>query len=47
MLSNSSSPISYELYKEFNIYDVSATRTNGASKASRGKIKEILVTNYD
>lgn len=47
MLSNSSSPIAYELYKEFNIYDVSAIRTNGASKASRGKIKEILVTNYD
>ena len=46
MLSNSSSPIAYELYKEFNIYDVSATRTNGASKAILGKSKKILVTNY-
>lgn len=47
MLSNSSSPLSYELYKEFNLHEVSAVRTNGASTSSRGKIKELLVTNYD
>lgn len=47
MLSNSSSPLSYELYKDFNLHEVSAVRTNGAHKASRGKIKELLVTNYD
>ena len=47
MLSNSSSPLSYELYKNFNLHEVSAVRTNAAHKASRGKIKELLVTNYD
>lgn len=47
MLSNSSSPLVEELYKEFNIHYVSATRTNGAKSSSRGKINEIIVTNYD
>lgn len=47
MLSNSASPLSYELYKAFNLHEVSAVRTNGASTSSRGKIKEVLVTNYD
>lgn len=47
MLSNSSSELSYELYKDFNIYEVEATRTNGAKSTSRGKIKEVIVTNYE
>ena len=47
MLSNSSSPLAEELYKDFNIYFVEAQRTNGAKKSSRGKISEIIVTNYD
>lgn len=47
MLSNSSSPLVGELYKDFNIHKVSATRTNGAKSSSRGKIDEIIVTNYD
>lgn len=47
MLSNSSSPLVEELYKEFNIYKVEANRTNGANSSSRGKINEIIVTNYD
>lgn len=47
MLSNSSSPLAEELYKDFNIYFVEAQRTNGAKKSSRGKISEIIVTNYE
>lgn len=47
MLSNSSSPLVEELYKDFNIHLIETFRTNGAQKESRGKISEILVTNYD
>lgn len=47
MLSNSSSALVEELYKDFNIYYVEATRTNGAKSSSRGKISEIIVTNYE
>ncbi|MBF0777284.1 DNA adenine methylase [Streptococcus cuniculi] len=46
MLSNSSSPIVEELYKDFNIHKIEAIRTNGAKSSSRGKISEIIVTNY-
>lgn len=46
MLSNSSSPLVEELYEGFNIHKVNATRTNGAKASSRGKIAEIIVTNY-
>ncbi|HEV6526672.1 TPA: DNA adenine methylase [Streptococcus pneumoniae] len=47
MLSNSSSALVEELYKDFNIDYVEATRTNGAKSSSRGKISEIIVTNYE
>ncbi|COI65723.1 modification methylase [Streptococcus pneumoniae] len=47
MLSNSSSALAEELYKDFNIHYVEATRTNGAKSSSRGKISEIIVTNYE
>ena len=47
MLSNSSSVLVEELYKDFNIHYVEATRTNGAKASSRGKISEIIVTNYE
>ncbi|MFS9038687.1 DNA adenine methylase [Streptococcus timonensis] len=47
MLSNSSSPLVEELYQDFNIHYVDATRTNGAKSSSRGKISEIIVTNYE
>ena len=47
MLSNSSNPLVEELYKDFNIYFVEAQRTNGEKSSSRGKISEIIVTNYD
>ena len=47
MLSNSSSFLVEELYRGFNIHYVEATRTNGAKSSSRGKISEIIVTNYE
>ena len=47
MLSNSSSFLVEELYQDFNIHYVEATRTNGAKSSSRGKISEIIVTNYE
>ncbi|HGJ3414055.1 TPA: DNA adenine methylase [Streptococcus pneumoniae] len=47
MLSNSSSALVEELYKDFNIHYVEATRTNGAKSSSRVKISEIIVTNYE
>ena len=47
MLSNSSSHLVEELYQEFNIHYVEATRTNGGKSSSRGKISEIIVTNYE
>lgn len=47
ILSNSSSPLVEDLYQEFNLYYVDASRTNGAKPTSRGKIKEIIVTNYE
>lgn len=47
MLSNSSSSLVEELYQGFNIHFVEAQRTNGAKSSSRGKISEIIVTNYD
>lgn len=47
LLSNSSSPIVEELYQDFNIHYVEASRTNGAKSSSRGKIKEIIVSNYE
>lgn len=47
MLSNSSSPLVEQLYQGFTIHKVEATRTNGAKISSRGKISEIIVTNYE
>ena len=47
MLSNSSSPLTEELYRDYNIHYVETMRTNGAKTSSRGKIDEIIVTNYD
>ena len=47
MLSNSASDLTQELYSDFNVHLIDVVRTNGATQKSRGKIKEILVTNYE
>jgi len=47
MLSNSSSPKVFELYKDFNIYEVNAKRMINANAKNRGTVKELIITNYD
>lgn len=46
MLSNSSHPVFNELYKNYNMHVLYAKRSINSDKNNRGKIKEILVTNY-
>jgi DNA adenine methylase len=46
MLSNSDSPLINELYKDFNIHKIFAARSINSVGSKRGKIAEVLVTNY-
>jgi DNA adenine methylase len=44
MLSNSDCPFVRELYKDFKIYTISASRAINSNAQKRGKITEVLVT---
>ena len=46
MLSNSAAPLVFELYSDFNIELVEMTRSINSKGHKRGKIKEVLITNY-
>jgi DNA adenine methylase len=46
MLSNSYTPFILDLYKEFNVTTVDAARAINCKGNRRGKIKEVLITNY-
>jgi DNA adenine methylase len=46
LLSNSSSPIALDLYKDYNIVNIKALRTINSKVQNRGPILEILVKNY-
>lgn len=46
MLSNSDTELIHELYKGFNIRTVHAGRAINSKASKRGKIKEVVVTNY-
>jgi DNA adenine methylase len=46
MLSNSSAPLILDLYAEFNIDFVHATRSVNSKAGKRGKIPEVIVTNF-
>lgn len=46
MVSNSSAPLVLDLYAEFNIEFVYATRAINSNAEKRGKIPEVVVTNY-
>lgn len=46
MLSNSSAPLVLELYKSFNLQFVQASRSINSKGNKRGKVAEVLVTNY-
>ena len=46
MLSNSWTPFILELYKDFNIFEVKASRAINSKADRRGKISEMVVMNY-
>ena len=46
MLSNSHCPFTLDLYRDFNIHTITASRAINSDPAKRGKISEILVTSY-
>lgn len=46
MLSNSDTPITRELYKDFNIEQVMVDRRINSKGNKRGKVSELLITNY-
>jgi len=46
MLSNSDTPFIKELYKEYNISFVKANRMINCDATKRGKVNEVVVTNY-
>lgn len=46
MLSNSDCPLIRELYHDFKIHPVSASRVINSNTQKRGKIAEVLVTSY-
>jgi DNA adenine methylase len=46
MLSNSDCDFTRELYKDFNIHTIYATRNINCNAEKRGKITEVLVTTY-
>lgn len=46
MLSNSDTPITRELYKDANIYEVRATRAINSVASKRGKVGELIITSY-
>ena len=46
MLSNSYAPLILDLYKDFNINVVKATRMINCKAEGRGKIEEVIITNY-
>jgi DNA adenine methylase len=46
MLSNSDSPAVASLYKDFNIEKVHVSRAINSRADRRGKIPELIITNY-
>lgn len=46
MLSNHNTSLIKELYKDFNIYVIEAKRNINANGKKRGKVEEVIITNY-
>ena len=46
MLSNHKTSLVKELYKDFNIHVIKAQRNINANGKKRGKVEEVIVTNY-
>ena len=47
MLSNHNTRLVQELYSEFNIHVVEAKRSINANGKKRGKVEEVIITNYE
>lgn len=46
ILSNSAAPLIYELYQEYQIVEVQASRAVNSKASGRGKVTELIVRNY-
>lgn len=47
MLSNHNTSLIQELYKDFNIHVIEAKRNINANGKKRGKVEEVIITNYE
>ena len=47
MLSNHNTKLINELYKDYNIYVIEAKRNINANGKKRGKVEEVIITNYE
>ena len=47
MLSNHNTSLIKELYKDFNIHVIEAKRNINANGKKRGKVEEVIITNYE
>lgn len=47
MLSNHNTKLVQELYKDFNIHVIEAKRNINANGKKRGKVEEVIITNYE
>ena len=47
MLSNHNTTLVNELYKDFNIYVIEAKRNINANGKKRGKVEEVIITNFE
>lgn len=47
MLSNHNTTLIKELYKDFNIHVIEAKRNISANGKKRGKVEEVIITNYE
>jgi len=47
MLSNHNTTLVKELYKDFNIHVIEAKRNINANGKKRGKVEEVIITNYE
>ena len=46
MASNANTPFIQELYKDFNIHIINARRNINSKGDGRGKVEEVIITNY-
>ena len=47
MLSNHNTTLINELYKDFNIHAIEAKRNINANGKKRGKVEEVIITNFE